>query len=66
MSEFRRGRTSFVVAHRLATVLAADQIVVLQDGRVTDVGKHAELIARCNLYQELCRTQFITADSVKQ
>jgi ABC-type multidrug transport system fused ATPase/permease subunit len=51
-------RTSFVIAHRLSTVVAADQIVVLENGRIVDVGKHAELLARGGLYAQLCREQF--------
>ncbi len=50
-------RTSFVIAHRLSTVRRADQILVLKDGRVTERGKHEELMARGGLYANLCRVQ---------
>jgi ATP-binding cassette subfamily B protein len=53
-----RGRTSLVIAHRLSTVLGADQIVVMDEGRVEDSGTHAELMTRDGLYRELFEQQF--------
>ena len=53
----REGRTTIVVAHRLSTVHQADQVVVLDEGRVLDVGRHDELYARCDLYRDLCDRQ---------
>ncbi len=52
------GRTTLVIAHRLATVLKADRIVVMEDGRVVEQGKHAELYAKGGLYARLARLQF--------
>ena len=54
----RAGRTTLVIAHRLSTVEGADRIVVLDRGRVADVGTHAELLARNGLYAGLYRFQF--------
>src|SRR5690606_38861786 len=56
------GRTSIVIAHRLATVRAADVIAVIDDGRVVEHGTHAELLARGGLYARLARTQFVDPD----
>ena len=52
------GRTSIVIAHRLSTVLQADQILVVDDGRIVERGRHEELLAQNGLYAELYRTQF--------
>jgi len=58
LADAMRGRTTLVIAHRLATVLAADRIVVMEAGRVVDEGTHAELIARGGLYARLAELQF--------
>ncbi|MBB2915255.1 ATP-binding cassette subfamily B protein [Streptosporangium becharense] len=55
------GRTSLVIAHRLSTVREADQILVIQDGRVVERGRHEELLAAGAVYAELYRTQFSQA-----
>ncbi len=52
------GRTSIVIAHRLSTVRAAEQILVLDGGRIVERGRHAELLVAGGLYAELYRTQF--------
>jgi len=52
------GRTTLVIAHRLATVLKADRIIVMQDGHVVEEGVHAELVAKGGLYARLARLQF--------
>lgn len=60
------GRTTFVIAHRLATVQRADRIVVLDDGRVVEQGTHHQLIQHNGLYRELFELQFGPADSSNQ
>ena len=60
-----KNRTSIVIAHRLSTVLRADQIVVIDGGRVADIGKHHELLVRAGLYAQLYHEQFGAADLSK-
>ncbi len=58
LAEALTGRTSVVIAHRLSTIRAADQILVIEDGRVVERGRHADLLAAGGRYEELYRTQF--------
>jgi subfamily B ATP-binding cassette protein MsbA len=59
-----RGRTTFVIAHRLSTVENADRIVVLDEGRIAEVGRHAELLARDGIYARLYRIQYARETAV--
>jgi ATP-binding cassette subfamily B protein len=60
------GRTSFVIAHRLSTVLAADRILVLDRGRLVESGRHDDLLDRSGLYADLFRTQFAAAPPAEE
>ncbi len=53
-----RGRTSFIVAHRLSTIQGADKILVMQDGHIIEQGTHKELLANHGFYEELYNSQF--------
>ncbi len=58
LDNLMQGRTSLIIAHRLSTILGADVIVVMDKGRIVDMGRHEELLGRCNLYTRLYNMQF--------
>lgn len=58
LENFVRGRTAIIITHRLSTLELADRILVMQAGQIIDLGTHADLIRRCELYQRLHDIQF--------
>lgn len=58
LDELMKGRTTFVIAHRLSTVQRADRIIVVADGAIAEAGSHAELMGRNGMYHRLYTTQF--------
>jgi subfamily B ATP-binding cassette protein MsbA len=58
-----RGRTTFIIAHRLSTVMNADRIVVIEQGTICEIGRHAELLAHGGVYTQLYEEQFRPLDS---
>ncbi|WDE08879.1 ATP-binding cassette domain-containing protein [Thalassomonas viridans] len=58
LEELMRGRTTLIIAHRLSTILHADQIAVLDQGKLVELGDHQSLMANCELYQRLVALQF--------
>lgn len=66
LERLMQGRTTLVIAHRLATVLKADRILVMDGGRIVEQGTHASLVGRKGLYARLARMQFETGASAFQ
>jgi subfamily B ATP-binding cassette protein MsbA len=58
LDELMKGRTTICIAHRLSTIINADEIVVLDQGRIVETGSHAELVRRGGIYQKLYELQF--------
>ncbi len=61
LERLMQGRTSFVIAHRLSTIMNADRIMVMEGGRIVDIGTHAELVSRPGVYQNLYNEQYKSA-----
>ena len=63
ISELIHDRTCFIIAHRFSTVISADVIVVMDQGKIIAQGRHSELIKNCQLYQGLYETQLISTET---
>ncbi|MHC4075348.1 MAG: ABC transporter ATP-binding protein [Planctomycetota bacterium] len=61
IEEIMKDRTSFIIAHRFSTVVSADIIVVMSEGRIVAQGQHDELMGTCSIYQSLYETQLVKA-----
>jgi ABC-type multidrug transport system fused ATPase/permease subunit len=61
LRQVMRGRTTFIIAHRLSSVVEADRIVVLEAGKIVDIGRHEDLVSRPGIYRELYQEQFKSA-----
>ncbi len=66
LQRLMKGRTTFVVAHRLSTIERADRIVVLEHGRMVEIGSHSELIGRGGLYARLHSIQFASVENATE
>ena len=61
--EKSNGKTTFIIAHRLSTVTSADKIIVLDKGRIVQMGKHSELIQQEGLYRKMCEEQVLVSET---
>ena len=64
LERLMEGRTTLVIAHRLATIRDADRILVMEQGRLIDQGTHSELVRKGGRYAELARLQFRADDTL--
>jgi ABC-type multidrug transport system fused ATPase/permease subunit len=62
MEHITQGRTTLVIAHRMSTIVHADRIVVMDEGKIVGIGKHEELLKTCPQYEALARGQFAAAE----
>ncbi|MGZ0171413.1 MAG: ABC transporter ATP-binding protein [Planctomycetales bacterium] len=66
LTELMKNRTSFVIAHRLSTITHANRIAVIEEGRITEIGTHAELMSRHGKYREMVTVQTSNASATEQ
>ena len=62
LAEVMRNRTTVIIAHRLSTIINADQIAVMEQGKVIAIGTHSELLETCDLYQRMANLDFDEID----
>jgi ATP-binding cassette subfamily B protein len=65
LADLQKNRTTLVIAHRLATVKSASRIVVMDAGKIVDVGTHGQLLKRCALYRKLAELQFLDNENTR-
>ncbi len=66
LAKLLEGRTGVMIAHRLATIRGADRIIVLQDGRIAEIGNHDELMADKGLYFKLYSLNYSSFDDIPE
>ena len=57
LKKTRSGKTTLIIAHRISTIKNADKIIIVDDGKIIDLGTHDELISRCEFYKEMVLRQ---------
>ena len=62
LRSLRKGKTTIMIAHRISTVQSLDLIVVMDEGKIVDLGTHEELLGRCELYNEMVRLQSLESE----
>ena len=65
MARLVQGKTLIVIAHRLSTIMDADQILVVNGGKIVSSGTHSRLLESCSLYRDLWQAQISSRDTVK-
>ena len=65
LAQLMKAQTTLIIAHRLSTVVSADKIVVLEDGKISQIGNHSQLFAQGGLYRKLYDLQFAEVEEIE-